>query len=397
MPLCVIMNKRKIILGVLVFLAVVEGVFLFASKREQACVQASESDRKICWEQVVQKEIKKGNIVEALDALSSFYEANPSMGEMCHSLTHEIGQASYRFFARGVDFEITPKTAYCSYGFYHGFMEALVINKGDMELARTFCDDVDRQLASLTPDASLQCFHGIGHGTVNNHDPRTWGNEQTMINPALTLCEQVSISSQQRSRCATGVFNGIATFYATGKYNLIVDPKDPLHICRLQKEEYQDACYVSMNTLLLQVSNNNLKQAAAYVEQIPDDEMAHHAMINLASPIGSGNIDKNDHTEVVAVCRSLSNRLHLSCIAGYAFGFLEHGVPTKEYIKPLEFCNSKYLVSEEQNACFEYILSYLPQWYAQEKVKDICLQLDEKNRNLCMDALKIAVENSDNL
>lgn len=369
---------------VIAIVVIVEvGLIVSERLKKSACEGKEGTELKNCWQTVVEDHLKQGDISGAFESLASLYEATPTLGETCHSLTHEIGRSAYGLFSRGVEFDITAKTAYCSYGFYHGFMEELVIRRADMKLAREFCAYVDKQLVNVSPDVTLQCYHGIGHGTVNNHDPRTWGEAQRLIDPALALCEQVATNEEELSRCATGVYNGLSIFYATGEYGLLLDTKDPVGVCRRQKVEYQDACYVSMNTLLLQVANYDLRKAVSYIENIPDDAIAQHTMINLASPIGTRNLGTLDHSETIGVCRALPSRLKLACIQGYAFGFLEHGEPEKEYIKPLAFCGSQQLVKEEQKACFEYILSYLPRWYAKEKVSGICQTVPSAWRDYC--------------
>jgi hypothetical protein len=243
---------------------------------------------------------------------------------------------------------------------------------GDMGVARDFCSYVDRQIAQEAPDASLQCFHGIGHGTVNSHDPAAWGDAPAMVAPALALCERAAETPDQLSRCATGVFNGIAIFMSTKQYNLSIDPADPMRICRGQKEQFQDACFISMNVVLFSHTGGDFGKAAAYVESIPDDIQAQHTIINVAAMAAAGNIDAEDYAEEIRVCRGLQSRLRLSCIAGYAYGFLEHGEPQKEYVKPLAFCQSAALTPEEARACMTYLSSYLPQWYPVEKARRVC-------------------------
>jgi hypothetical protein len=375
------------ICGVLVACATVVTWFFSSQTHQVHCEGVSVTEQKVCWEEVVQASISQGDIAGAFASLTRLYDSAPAMGETCHALTHEIGRAAYRLFARDVEFDITAQTAYCSYGFYHGFMEELVIAKPDMQVAREFCAYVDAQLSSVTPDVTLQCFHGIGHGTVNNHDPRTWGKAQSLIDPALLACEQVASDDDELSRCATGVFNGLSIFYSTGEYNLAFDASDPVAICGVQKLQYQDPCYISMNMLLLQLAEYDLRRAVGYIDSIPEDSIAQHTVINLASPVGTRNIDASDHSSIVTVCRSLQARLHLACIQGYAFGFMEQGKPEQEYVKPLAFCKSDILDSIEQNACFEYIFSYLPQWYGKDKVQSICSTLASDLQKRCYENL----------
>lgn len=391
-------TKRFFIIIEIVFIG---GLFSYGLIRQNRSSQISDlaqsikqckevSQPKECYAAEIRKALEEGKVEEAFTSLAGWYDTGELSGETCHDLTHQIGQGAYQLFVQGKPFTVSPKTAYCSYGFYHGFMEALVTRGGDMKKARDFCELVDSQLFRQTPDVTLQCYHGIGHGTVNSHDPRNWGNEQALIEPALKLCEQVSNTKERLSRCATGVFNGVATFYGTGEYKLVANQADPLWICRAQKEEYKDACYISLNITLLSVAKRDFRQAARFVEAIPEDTYAKHAMINLAGPIGTQNAGKNDHSDSISVCRSLQSRLIDACLQGYAFGFMEHGTPEQEYVKAFEFCNNKILVKSEQTACFEYIFSYLRQWYSQEKARVICGKVEDEFRPLCFK--KIALE-----
>ncbi len=341
-----------------------------------------------CLGQQINNALSDSDIDRAFTLLSDAYDAGTIEGGTCHSLTHQIGEKASELFQNKKRFRVTPKTAYCSYGFYHGFMEKLVIKNADMNLARSFCSYVDDQLKSVTPDATLQCFHGIGHGTVNSHDPRVWGKEKLLVDPALRLCRQVASNPDELSRCATGVFNGLANFYLGGQYNLVLDRQDPLGICRNQEAIFQDPCYISMNIALLDLAHGDLLSASIFIEDIPDDMMAQHAILNLAAPVGTKHINATDHRGTIAICRTLQPRLRHACIQGYAFGMLEQGKPDVEYEKPIEFCESTLLTSDEQQSCFSYLFSYFRQWYAQSKSESICRSIDSAWQQLCFKSIR---------
>lgn len=349
----------------------------------QSCARSGIAEQQ-CWEDVMEQYLRRFGVEGAFSFLVHLYDTQPSFGPVCHDLTHRIGERAYDLFARGVRVQVSPKTAYCSYGFYHGFMERLVTTNGDMKEAGDFCRDVDSQISTTSPDAIYQCFHGIGHGTVNNHDPSTWGDEQAMIGPALSFCEGTASTTEDLSRCATGVYNGLALFYINNEYNLVPRRDDPLWICRQQPESYQDACYISLNILLLTLAGQDIASAAVHIEKIPDDTMAAHAMINLMAPIGTKQLNSEDHSQYITLCRSVQERLRLACIQGYAYGFLENGPPGDEYVKPLQFCASDQLRSDEQEACDGYIFSYLPRWYSTETYRSICDSLSGVRKERCL-------------
>lgn len=375
-----------IILGSLVLLFVAGSLVWDEVTWRWEVVQAESCDprQEDCANAWITLYLRRRGIAAAFDELARRYEEDPSMGPVCHSLTHTLGRSAYDLFARGKTFAVTPKTAYCSYGFFHGFMEELAASSGDIARAREFCAFVDEQISKEAPDAGMQCYHGIGHGTVNNHDPATWGNEQLMIAPALELCKKAATDELQLSRCATGVFNGIATFYQDHEYNLVPRASDPFWICRLYEPIFEDACYLSLNITILDITNNDLAKALPFVEGIANDAFAQHAVLNLLAPVGAKRVGKESHDDVVAACRGTQERLRIACLQGYAYGFLEHGKPGEEYKKPLEFCGSDLLTTEEQNGCFEYIFTYFRQWYSQGRAQGICRSLDEARRAQCL-------------
>ncbi len=353
---------------------------------------SSSNDQK-CFSDLVLDVFESKGLDEALNLVGSIYERNSNFASSCHDIGHLLGKETYKVFSSGKEFKITSKAAFCSYGFYHGFMENLASSESDVKKAREFCEYVDSQISKETPDATLQCFHGIGHGWVNVHDNKgLWGNEGAIAQKGLNLCEEVSETESELNRCATGVFNGIAVFYTTGEYEIKVNKNDPLWLCNKQETKYQDPCFISMNIFLMSLSDGDVKKASEYLKTIKDDSVATHAMLNLALPFGISNLNTDNHSNSVVICRSLEKRLIESCIQGYAFAFLEHGEPSKEYIKPIKFCKETYLTDSESEACLSYIYSYLPQWYSKEKVSSICDD-ESEHKDFCYEKVISNFEN----
>ncbi|MBI3335695.1 MAG: hypothetical protein HY001_04310, partial [Candidatus Portnoybacteria bacterium] len=318
------------------------------------------------------------------------YNKEPLFAQNCHEIVHEIGSVAYGMYAKNTHFTLTPKTAYCSYGFYHAFMENFVLSGVSPKKIRDFCLTVDKQLGSQTPDAFLQCFHGIGHGALNIRDLAAWGNENALLGPALKLCKEVSATKGELSRCATGAFNTLALAYIKGDYRLSLKRDDPLWICRKQVEYHKRDCYISMNIVLMWLTQNDFPRAAKFVEGIPEDTYAIPAIRNLAAVVALSYFNIKDYTTPILDCRALQERLRFSCLQGFAYGFLEHGVPEREYIKPLDFCQSAMLTDPEKRACLGYIFSYFVQWYPLRKAYQICDTLEKAQRQFCYDEVSRA-------
>ncbi len=329
----------------------------------------------------------KYGLSRSLDLVDKIYSRDSTFGSTCHDIGHLLGSKTFKLFKQGKDFEITSKVAFCSYGFYHGFMEILA-SEGDVKRARDFCKYVDSRVSKETPDATLQCFHGIGHGWVNIHgDKALVGNDLGIAKKGLSLCREVASTDSELSRCATGVFNGLSVFYANEEYGLKINKSDPMWICKKVEKEFQDPCYVSMNAILFSITGGDFRSSAKYIESIDDDVVASHAMINLSLPFSLSEINNNDHSKSVAVCKSLQDRLIIPCFQGFAFAFMEHGEPGKEYVRAVEFCKVNGLTDKEEKGCLSYIYSYMAQWYPKEKAYSIC-RSENGYEQLCKEKLE---------
>lgn len=362
------------------------GIIKVIKNNEQSTYDCWKNDNNLqkCWQDQTEQALKTKGVAAAFDVIADLYQKEPKFGELCHSLVHEVGEKSYELFSKHKDFTVTPKSTSCAYGFYHGFMEAMLKKTSDLKEAESFCNYIDKQLSSQTPDVSLQCYHGIGHGVTNPHDDKsTWGDDEAIISPALKLCERVSKNDNQLYRCSSGVFNAIANFYISGQYKLVINRKDPAWICHKQPERYKESCYGNMNSLFMSLADNKLVKAASYIDNIVDDGQAISAMKYLSALNVLSNLNITDYDVVFDDCRSLAKRLYIPCINGFAHGLLEHGFPGKEYVKALEFCRMLKILKEEKDSCFKYVLSNLTGWYPADKAKEICKGIEVEYQNLC--------------
>lgn len=361
-------------------------VYLATNDKEIVSISSCkniEGSQEQCWLDLLELVFLENGLDATFDVFSQLHDAEPAFATSCHDFGHRLGEMAYGLFFQRNDFALTPKTSYCSYGFYHGFMESLLSETGDLRKTGEFCDYVDKKLAKKAPDATLQCFHGIGHGAIDiSATEKNWGNEEAIIDSALKLCEEVSSTPAQASRCATGVFNGIAFLYINQPLSFSINKEGPLWFCHKQ-ENYKRECYISMNVALLWLADDDFYQAAKFLEKIVEDDYANQAALNLAALMSISNNSYNDYGDMIRRCRSIQKRLHLGCIQGYAYGFLEKGTPGSEYIKAFDVCKSSILLKEEKDACFEYIFYYLNLWYPQKKARQICGTIKGFYKNLC--------------
>jgi len=335
-----------------------------------------ESVLKTCWESTVRDLVKNEGVDRALEAVAALYREDPEFAKDCHAYTHSIGQEASKLYLQQRDFEVGEKTGYCGYGFYHGFMESLLTSGGDINLARSFCDFVDKQLISL--HAGKACYHGIGHGTADFTNPATWGSEYELTRDALKLCKQVADSDEKLYLCGSGVFNSLSNGYVGERYGLKLRQNDPLWFCKSQEEGFKKSCYTQMTDSLMRLANNDFVRTMKYIEDIREDVYAQAATLTLLSLIVKENLDLADYGTYISECRVFQSRLYDSCIEGIAGGLIEFGSPSEEYSKAFDFCKGLDLDGEKK-VCIAYLLRSINSWYSEDKLKDICKKynLDE--------------------
>lgn len=346
------------------------------------------SEKYRCWESAVDEELEKNGLDGAFDAIARFYSSDQTFD--CHGFSHKLGVSAYKKFAKHEDLGLTPKTSYCGFGFYHGFMETLLLTTGNPQEARDFCEYADKSLASQTTDAGGACYHGIGHGAVDGSDPTAWGDPEAMIAPGMKICTTVSETEHQLYRCITGVFNAIEILSIDDKYMLFEMQKDPFSLCHGQPENYREGCYTNMIPALMRLKKDNIEEIARIIEStIKNDDdykirgMVISSIFHETIRIGF-NEGKSDYSDAVNLCRSLETRSHLPCIAGLSRGFMKYGEPEKEYIRTIAFCQSEKLTEVESNECFSNILSLLRIFYPSAKAESICRSVEEKYQNYCI-------------
>jgi hypothetical protein len=342
---------------------------------------AKSDNKQQCWENGLDVVLKKKGLPAAYEAILTLYKSDPDFGEACHGLVHKVGEQAYSLFTSGKDFTLPANVSYCSFGFYHGFMQKLIHESNDAQQARDFCELADRQLGGVSKGTLGTCYHGVGHGAVDDYDG-AWVNEDQFVLPALKFCEKISPSDQLLNRCGSGVFNAMAIAYTSGR--LKINLADPLHYCRqLSKGYAQLTCYQEMNTALMTMTANNFASSAKFIMAIKDPDLALSAMESLAAVNGQRGSRKLSYEDVVADCHSLPSRLIAACIKGYATGLLQVGAADVEYERPLEFCQTSGLTVAEQRACYQELLWQTINIYPSAKQTEICHKITNPFNQPC--------------
>ncbi len=337
-----------------------------------------------CWDDLVKNAVKSGGVAHSLNLLAKLYE-NPIFAENCHSFTHSIGGAAYDEFKKNNKIDISPKMNYCSFGFFHGFMEELFFKGEDIQTARDLCAYMDNQTDNVLKYTSGACFHGIGHGVVDGEKKADWGNPKALARPGLELCDKVVRNAEEGYRCFSGVFNSIAIAFSGHQYGLVLNMKDPFKFCREGEEKYKRACYAEMAAAIMNSFSSDLLKTAQTTENIKEDFYAKEVIKNAAGVKVSKLIGIGDFNfpEIVKECQSLSERLRSTCIRGFGASLIEFGQPGNSYLRAFEFCGQSTLTDEQKLGCFSDSIGLLRVTVNVEQFTMMCKKVEEKYRHFC--------------
>ena len=141
---------------------------------------------------------------------------------------------------------------------------------GDYSKAQDFCEYTNELLkeSGISSEALAEnCYHGIGHGTIDEHRPDVDTDPYMLTAKTIELCMKVTATDKQEHDCVTGVFNGIANYYLDKSLNWKIDFDDPVALCKVQPEQYKSTCYAFMARVVLGVHDGDVLSSLTHIEQ----------------------------------------------------------------------------------------------------------------------------------
>ena len=171
----------------------------------------------------------------------------------CHQPAHLVGRTAYDIMGAQA---FREGNANCHSGFYHGAMEALLIDKGTENVAAT-----TDQVCSLfeTNFSRFECLHGIGHGVMAYADYD--------LPLALKICGELN-SQYSQSSCYGGVFmeniiaaEGLGGISGHGTKWVNTDPLFPCDAVS-NSSSIQYECYIMQTSRMLDMYHHNFDRVA---------------------------------------------------------------------------------------------------------------------------------------
>jgi hypothetical protein len=382
------MSYTKLLITVSILVCIAIGFSFFQKSkngtRMTQCNGTTDVAKLQCWEDIIQESLKKEGIEQAFERIAYLHNQDAAFARSCHEMVHILGQSAYNQFKSTGNVVLPEQTAFCAFGFYHGFMEMLIARKGTIAEAQAFCRYVDETLGTMTPGAKYGCYHGIGHGSTDIHNPVYFGNERAVIAPALANCEAFAADDHQLKLCATGVFDSIAlAYYNNGENGFIMNKDDPLWLCREQPEKYKESCYLDMMPAMIWMGEYDLPTAGDLLLAHAEKEYIGVSMRSLAENSVRFVLGKKPVVNYISYCRTLDAPYSDICISGLGTGVMQFGTPGSEYADALAFCREDALTVSEKDICIKDVLQYVKSRYSSKKVADICVDIESEFQQYC--------------
>lgn len=344
----------------------------------------AEQGRYACWNSTIDTALERG-VTPALSQLETFSKTFPDFIQVCHSHAHRIGEQAYQEFREGAALSVSSAMQLCDFGFYHGFMTEFLAESRDAKQMGVFCTRMEGEEEEGNRSYSRNaCYHGIGHGSIERHDPEEWGDPKAVLQQTLALCRAAAESDQDYEKCAGGAYNGMS--YGTyGKQ--VLDKRDPFKICRtLTEEEVPTECYGNLAAVVFNLTEHlTLQEAIDLARSYGDNPHMSRAIATFAA-MSARQPDSQEAS--MQACNALPESLAYHCLWGYVNGLIQAEVPDAREESAYSLCSSALVPEMLRQTCFEAAFSQLADFWSREKIEGSCTLTPKEGRNACTAALE---------
>lgn len=346
-----ILSLRQRTLAIIIFATILASYFLDTWAKPspfQRCNPKLQDNQNECYTQYVIKTLKTSGLTAALKTVSTIADQDVEFSQSCHTTMHEIGKLAYETYKKSGTIEISDKLSYCNFGFYHSFIEAMIVDTGGVEKAEDFCNQTGSNVTdSLTVS---NCYHGIGHGISS--EPEVLGSAYEMSLAGLNICKKIKKENGYQRSCQLGVFNSIALLYENHEYKLKT-PENAFDLCTTNNysDEERSSCFLQMATMSIKILNDDLKKQFALALSI-NPKYQEEIFYDLATY----SIQGSEPQVVIATCRSIGQKYVAKCVQGVAAGLKVFGYIGDEYRRALDFYKEGDLSPQEKELFLTYLM-----------------------------------------
>lgn len=375
-------NKKKIIISVLVLLFVFIGAYFYFNKDKQDKVNVDRdvkvSDRK--YDSNI-AEISE-SIFNDDDALFSYVkrfgpqktikylnQLSAKFGS-CHNSAHRAGHFAYEIYNEE-SFKLC--SGECHSGCYHGATEAYFRDHGTADLHKNLnllCN------SELNGFFTHQCIHGIGHGLM------AWTNYE--LPEALTSCD---LLSQGRESCWTGVFmENIVGGLSKSDVDKGGDSEhftkylsdDPQYPCNTVEAKYKGACYFLQTSRMMQLYYGDFKRIADACSKAEQPYQS-SCFGSMGRDVGGSN-PHNPEGSIIACSNVPEGNYRIDCLLGAVQDSMWDPTGQDDALKFCRLLTKK----EEKNGCYNTIFGRATEIFtSNQDLKIFCSKAESEYQAIC--------------
>ena len=161
-----------------------------------------------------------------------------------------------------------------------------------------------------------------------------------MMANGLASCEKAlaTSSSDDRARCASGVYNSYANAATNEHYNLTRDIINPTQFCNTQRPEYRMECYAQIGISYIRYQRFDRAQTIQYLRGL-DQEASLRGFFDYFADEAKRNINNFDANLFSKTCMAFASGEQFACIRGVVEGLLEQSPSNSAYTVQFNFCS----------------------------------------------------------
>lgn len=333
-----------------------------------------------CWEPEILNLMETKGFNATFARIDALYAEDPSFRSNCHDILHAVGKRAYDQYAHDRLVMDNPGTAYCGYGFYHGFIEAMQVveGAGEFSVTRAYCEE----LKTVRSGASGPCYHGIGHALFDAVDGTLWGDPRAMTQSTLALCERAALDPEALSNCASGVYNSYANAMSAKNYSLSFEGLDVPAFCNLEKPAYQETCYSELGIGYMGEEHFTQSEAIAFIRTVPRAFAARLFYVYF-SGVTKRSMGHLDQPSLVAACIALPlQEEKIACVSGVLQGVREESIQTNGYKINFAFCRL-LPAGVLRNGCVTDIVAHAGSLRQEPAFQEACTAVPEIAAGTC--------------
>lgn len=349
------------------------------------CATLTGTSKFQCFDILLEEKLSKEGMEAAFDYFVNIYKENPDVGGVCHGWAHRLGEVEYGLYAEGREVSLRAEATFCSYGYFHGFINAMVEATQSLETALQFCDSAAKREQDGLKNLHNNCVHGIGHSiaTLMLEDEAYWGDFNKSAEHGFVECERLFKPGFDLDICYDGMFHELHLSVMQETYGMsskaYMESGDLFYFCHGFAEEKRESCFYDFVNLWPSFYKDDEASAMRYVYpqllEIGDDAL--RTMRTFVRGFIEGDIAHGNYQDSVEACTLTEGIFFEACLEGLASGFVEHGEPNNMHVAGFSFCE-EYFTGDTKELCLHKMVGALYWSYDDEHLAIACRAVQTK-------------------